>query len=189
MFISNILGWKQYSSNLSHVIPGEGVGTSKITSSKGQNIESLINLIRTFDVLISLKNTFDVLIKQWSFGLSMFFFRLSMKWFSTFGPSPNSGIIKRGKLIFLIFNHRHRKRNNKQKIISNNFNIWEYFKQWLLAGEFSEFEYSRETRRFWRVRVLANIRQTIYRVLARLADIRQTPFLRKMWLASPHLHE
>ncbi len=25
---------------------GEGVGTSKITSSKGQNIESLINLIR-----------------------------------------------------------------------------------------------------------------------------------------------
>jgi hypothetical protein len=30
-----------------------------------------------------------------------------------------------------------------------------YIKQWLLAGEFSEFEYSRETRRFWRVRVLA----------------------------------
>ncbi len=28
------------------------------------------------------------------------------------------------------------------------------FKQWLLAGEFSEFEYSHETRRFWRVRVL-----------------------------------
>ncbi len=30
-----------------------------------------------------------------------------------------------------------------------------FCKQWLLAGEFSEFEYSRETRRFWRVRVLA----------------------------------
>ncbi len=28
----------------------EGVGTSKITSSKGQNIESLINLIRTSKV-------------------------------------------------------------------------------------------------------------------------------------------
>ena len=28
-------------------------------------------------------------------------------------------------------------------------------KQWLLAGKFSEFEYSRETCRFWRVRVLA----------------------------------
>ncbi len=30
-----------------------------------------------------------------------------------------------------------------------------FSKQWLLAGEFSEFEYSRETCRFWRVRVLA----------------------------------
>ncbi len=30
-----------------------------------------------------------------------------------------------------------------------------WLKQWLLAGEFSEFKYSRETRRFWRVRVLA----------------------------------
>jgi hypothetical protein len=31
--------------------------------------------------------------------------------------------------------------------------IWScsFSKQWLLAGEFSEFEYSRETRRFWRV--------------------------------------
>jgi hypothetical protein len=28
-------------------------------------------------------------------------------------------------------------------------------KQWLLAGEFSEFEYSPEIRHFWRVRVLA----------------------------------
>jgi hypothetical protein len=33
--------------------------------------------------------------------------------------------------------------------------IYIIIKQWLLAGEFSEFEYSRETRRFWRVRVLA----------------------------------
>ncbi len=61
-------------------------------------------------------------------------------------------------------------------------------KQWLLAGEFSEFEYSCETRRFWRVRVLAKIcrflkcarlarlaeiRQAVLRGLARLADIRQ----------------
>jgi hypothetical protein len=30
-----------------------------------------------------------------------------------------------------------------------------FIKQWQLAGEFSEFEYSRGTRRFWRVRVLA----------------------------------
>ena len=30
-----------------------------------------------------------------------------------------------------------------------------FSKQWLLAVEFSEFEYSRETSRFWRVRVLA----------------------------------
>jgi hypothetical protein len=27
------------------------------------------------------------------------------------------------------------------------------------------------------------------RVLARLANTRQRPFLRKMWLASPHSHE
>jgi hypothetical protein len=33
--------------------------------------------------------------------------------------------------------------------------FWVLFKQWLLAGEFSEFEYSCETRPFWRVRVLA----------------------------------
>ena len=30
-----------------------------------------------------------------------------------------------------------------------------YTKQWLLAGEFSKFEYSPEIRHFWRVRVLA----------------------------------
>ncbi len=68
------------------------------------------------------------------------------------------------------------------------------FKQWLLAGEFSEFEYSRKTRRFWRVRVLsktavfgnvsdspdarlADIRQAVLRGLARLADIRQVVLL------------
>jgi hypothetical protein len=34
------------------------------------------------------------------------------------------------------------------------FFLWVVIKQWLLAGEFSEFEYSRKTRRFWRVRVL-----------------------------------
>jgi hypothetical protein len=43
---------------------------------------------------------------------------------------------------------------------SNDFKIYlslkcNKTKQWLLAGEFSEFEYSRKTRRFWRVRVLA----------------------------------
>ncbi len=30
-------------------------------------------------------------------------------------------------------------------------------KQWLLASEFSEFEYSRKTCRFWQVRVLATM--------------------------------
>jgi hypothetical protein len=51
-------------------------------------------------------------------------------------------------------------------------------KQWLLAGEFSEFEYSRETRRFLkcaRLARLADIRQAVLRGLARLADICQ-PF-------------
>ncbi len=51
-----------------------------------------------------------------------------------------------------------------------------YTKQWLLAGEFSEFEYSRETRRFMkcvRLARLADIRQAVLRGLARLADIRQ----------------
>jgi hypothetical protein len=45
-------------------------------------------------------------------------------------------------------------------------------KQWLLAGEFSEFEYSRETRRFWKcvgLARLADIRQAVSRGLA---DIR-----------------
>jgi hypothetical protein len=32
---------------------------------------------------------------------------------------------------------------------------WLYSKQWLLAGKFSEFEYSPEICHFWRVRVLA----------------------------------
>jgi hypothetical protein len=42
----------------------------------------------TFDVLISLINTFDVLINQSTFRLSMFFFRLSTKWFLTYWPFP-----------------------------------------------------------------------------------------------------
>ncbi len=42
----------------------------------------------TFDVLINFKNTFDILINQSTFRLSMFFFRLSTKWFSTFWPFP-----------------------------------------------------------------------------------------------------
>ena len=51
-------------------------------------------------------------------------------------------------------------------------------KQWLLAGEFSEFEYLCETRHFLkcaRLARLADIRQAVLRGLARLADIRQ-PF-------------
>ena len=59
-----------------------------------------------------------------------------------------------------------------------------WIKQWLLAGEFSEFCAStRQNGRFLkcaRLARLADIRQADYRVLARLADIRQTPFLRKM---------
>ncbi len=54
---------------------------------------------------------------------------------------------------------------------------------------FSEICETRQTRRHSPSRVartFANIRQTIYRVLARLVDIRQRPFLRKMWLASPN---
>jgi hypothetical protein len=35
------------------------------------------------------------------------------------------------------------------------FSISILIKQWLLAGEFGEFEYSPKIRRFWRVRVLA----------------------------------
>ena len=53
---------------------------------------------------------------------------------------------------------------------------WKYNKQWLLASEFSEFEYSRETRCFFkcaRLARLADIRQAVLRRLARLADIRQ----------------
>ena len=52
-----------------------------------------------FDVLIFRrsdqfkKNTFDVLINQSTFRLSMFFFWLSMKWFSTFWPFPLNLII------------------------------------------------------------------------------------------------
>ncbi len=48
------------------------------------------------------------------------------------------------------------------------------YKQWLLAGEFSEFEYSRKTRRFRkcvRLARLADIRQAVSRGLA---DIRRT---------------
>ena len=51
-----------------------------------------------------------------------------------------------------------------------------FTKQWLLAGEFSEFEYSRETRRFRKcvgLARLADIRQAVSRRLARLADIRR----------------
>jgi hypothetical protein len=53
---------------------------------------------------------------------------------------------------------------------------WLITKQWLLAGKFSEFEYSRETRRFLkyvRLARLADICQAVLRGLARLADIRQ----------------
>ncbi len=35
--------------------------------------------------------------------------------------------------------------------------FWDFCKQWLLAGEFSEFEYSPEICHFWRIRVLAKI--------------------------------
>jgi hypothetical protein len=35
--------------------------------------------------------------------------------------------------------------------------FWVLFKQWLLAGEFSEFEYSPEIHHFWRIRVLAKM--------------------------------
>jgi hypothetical protein len=35
--------------------------------------------------------------------------------------------------------------------------MWIQTKQWPLAGEFSEFEYSPKIRRFWRVRVLAKM--------------------------------
>ncbi len=57
--------------------------------------------------------------------------------------------------------------------LSLSYNI---SKQWLLAGEFSEFQYSRKTRRFLkcaRLARLADIRQAVLRGLARLADIRQ----------------
>ncbi len=62
---------------------------------------------------------------------------------------------------------------------------WVNTEKWLLAGEFSEFEYSPEICHFWRVRVLAKtamlrglarlaeICQVVLPGLARLADIRQ----------------
>ena len=54
--------------------------------------------------------------------------------------------------------------------------VWVKPKQWLLAGKFSEFEYSPEIRHFQkyaRLTRLADIRQAVLRGLARLADIRQ----------------
>jgi hypothetical protein len=48
----------------------------------------------------------------------------------------------------------------EEKFLPRTNQISHKNKQWLLAGEFSEFEYSRETRRFWRVRVLAKTCQT-----------------------------
>ena len=63
---------------------------------------------------------------------------------------------------------------------------WVNTEKWLLAGEFSEFEYSRETRRFLkcaRLARLADIRQAVLRGLARLADIRQVVLRRLARLA------
>ncbi len=63
-----------------------------------------------------------------------------------------------------------------KSFVSSIFSIWRNSKEWLLAGEFSEFEYPREIRRFLkcaRLARLADIRQAVLRGLARLADIRK----------------
>ena len=56
------------------------------------------------------------------------------------------------------------------------FSISILIKQWLLAGEFGEFEYSpkRPFSEICETRQTRHIRQDVLRVLARLADIRQT---------------
>jgi hypothetical protein len=51
----------------------------------------------------------------------------------------------------------------------------EFIKQWPLASEFSEFEYSPEIHHFWRIRVLAKM--AFFWKCARLADIRRPGLL------------
>ncbi len=89
-------------------------------------------------------------------------------------------------------------------VIINGNRFCALLKQWLLAGEFSEFEYSRETRRFLasastrqngrfqkyaRLARLADIRQVVLRGLARLADICQAVLRGLAWLAKGEFGE